>query len=72
LGNLCDRQSDWPVIFFDWPDECNLSFSVLTQFKEEKAMFLYQILLFTGGFATTLFAITAVIPVPKNNPFSGF
>jgi len=59
-------------MWIEWPADCGDSSPVLTQFKEKKAMFLCQVLLLVGGFATTLFAITAAIPIPKNNPFSGF
>lgn len=34
-------------------------------------MFLSDVLLFAGGFLTTLFAISAIFPVPKNQPITG-
>jgi hypothetical protein len=34
-------------------------------------MLLCQVLLFVGGLTTTLFAISAVCPVPKGNPITG-
>lgn len=34
-------------------------------------MFLSQVLLFAGGLTTTLFALSVILPLPKNNPFSG-
>lgn len=34
-------------------------------------MFLYHVLLFAGGLATTLFAITASCPLPEDQPITG-
>jgi len=34
-------------------------------------MFLYQLLLLVGGLTTTLFAISVVTPLPKDDPFTG-
>lgn len=39
--------------------------------EEVRAMFLYQVLLIAGGLTTTLFAISAVCPVPRNKPITG-
>jgi hypothetical protein len=36
-----------------------------------RAMFLSDVLLFAGGFLTTLFAISVICPVPKNQPITG-
>ncbi|MEM7455353.1 MAG: hypothetical protein AAF456_13465 [Planctomycetota bacterium] len=41
-------------------------------YKEARpAMFLYQLILFIGGVAVTLMAITATQPVRKDNPITG-
>ncbi|MFT7630136.1 MAG: hypothetical protein ACI87E_001142 [Mariniblastus sp.] len=34
-------------------------------------MFVCQVLLLIGGLMTSLFAISVVVPLPKNDPFSG-
>ena len=45
-----------------WPETCKLQ--PLTFFFEKvRAMFLYQLLLFVGGLATILLAISAVCPI---------
>ncbi len=34
-------------------------------------MFLYQVLMFVGGLATTLLAISAVCPIREDKPITG-
>ena len=34
-------------------------------------MFLYTVLLFAGGFITTLFAINVACPITKDRPITG-
>lgn len=34
-------------------------------------MFLLQVLLFVGGFVTTIFAISVASPVPQDQPING-
>ncbi len=34
-------------------------------------MFLYTVLLFVGGFTTTLLAVSAACPIAKDRPITG-
>jgi hypothetical protein len=44
---------------------------LINNLMELKKMILYQMLLLAGGLVTTLLAISALCPLPKDRPITG-
>ena len=54
-----------------WPATCGISLTIFNKLLEVRKMFVCQVLLFAGGFVTTLFAVSVICPVRKDQPITG-